>query len=126
MQTHLIYGAILGISLIGAFMTWTEEPDPISGDEIELLLGKKEDLQEIEWNSPNNFVRISKKGVGQRYKKNPVGNCKGRHKNCKKRCSPEVLEESCDQTYVEISGDGNGIFLVKSYAMPTISHPVEE
>ena len=61
MHTHLIYGAILSISLIGAFMTWTEEPDPISGDEIELITGNKEDLQEIEWISPKNYVRISKK-----------------------------------------------------------------
>ena len=61
MQSHFIYGAILSVSLLGAFLTWTEEPDPISGDEIELLSGKKDDLQEIEWNSPKNFVRISKK-----------------------------------------------------------------
>ena len=61
MQSHFLYGAILGVSLLGAFLTWTEEPDPISGDEIELLSGKLEDLQEIEWNSPKNFVRISKK-----------------------------------------------------------------
>ena len=61
MQSHFIYGTILGVSLLGAFLTWTEEPDPISGDEIELLSGKLEDLQEIEWNSPKNFVRISKK-----------------------------------------------------------------
>ena len=61
MQTHLIYGAILGISLIGAFITWTAEPNTISGDEIELLPGKKEDLQEIEWNSPTSFVRITQK-----------------------------------------------------------------
>ena len=61
MQTHLIYGAILGVSLIGAFITWTAEPNTISGDEIELLIGKKEDLQEIEWNSPTSFVRITQK-----------------------------------------------------------------
>jgi hypothetical protein len=61
MQSHFLYGAILSVSLLGAFLTWTEEPDPISGDEIELLSGKKDDLQEIEWNSPKNFVRISKK-----------------------------------------------------------------
>ena len=47
MKSHFLYGAILGVSLLGAFLTWTEEPDPISGDEIELLSGKLEDLQEI-------------------------------------------------------------------------------
>ena len=61
MQSHILYGAILGVSLLGAFLTWTEEPDPISGDEIELLSGKKDNLQEIEWSSPKNFVRIAKK-----------------------------------------------------------------
>ena len=52
MKSTIVYGGILALSLGGAWMRWTKDPNRLAEGEIAVLLGDADKVEQISWKSP--------------------------------------------------------------------------
>ena len=61
MRPALIYGALLLLSLLAAWVQWTSDPTPDSGDKVVLLAGDLDSLERIEWKAEDGSAVLTRK-----------------------------------------------------------------
>ena len=58
MRTVIIYGSLLGCSLLGAWLRWTKEPSLVSEDEVVVLYGEADKIEKLHWESEKSDIQI--------------------------------------------------------------------